>query len=193
LLLPSRPFTVAGWSPGSSLRGFPTNACDNGWDSLMIFASSPERPDWLETTIKPSASRGIRSKRVPLCRHHRCAYAPISRNAVSNQLTDAFRPRGFAPPRRFTTRFGFWACCIPEPAGVRSVSASRRPLPALTEVSPESGNDGPFPLRSSHPLKKSPWLQPYSRRREPLPPRRCTVIASDDDAQPRGFAPLPGP
>lgn len=170
-------------------------------EPLYTFTSSSERPDWLETTpaqlpaLSPSASRGIRSKRVPLSRHHRSALAPITRNAASDQLTDATRPRGFAPPRRSTHPR------LPgllHPGACRgsqrfSVPPSAPARPTRKWSQPWSGNDEPSSLRPSHPSKKSPRQQPYSRRREPLPPRRCTDIARDDDARPRGLAPLPGP
>jgi hypothetical protein len=69
----------------------------------------------------------------------------------------AFRPRGFAPPRRFTPGHGVRACCIPEPDVRFDVCADHR------LDTPEGGQTGQagFRHRVSHPSKTSPRQQPY--------------------------------
>jgi hypothetical protein len=89
-------------------------------------------------------------------------------------LRVSFRPRGFAPPRRFAPLGWSRACCIPEPDRVRSVSRPRA-YPTLTEVVIESA-PGRFPRRLSHPSKNSPHQQRHRVTTAvallPLPPHR---------------------
>jgi len=119
-------------------------------------------------------------------------------SASQRKLVDSFRPRGFAPPRRFTPRSKFRACCIPVPEGVRRVSTPCRRLPPCLPKKTGSHPDGhsTFPLRPSHPPKKSPQLQPFRIPAAVAPsslrlhPPHEQVHASSTDPRPRGFAPL---
>jgi hypothetical protein len=161
-----------------------------GSRSLLVTTTERVPPD-LRLIFR--ATRWVRGSLAALARHpatclswdsfKACALLPTlpvrvrSRsleNAASNQLTDAIRPRGFAPPRRFAPRSGSRACCIPEPARVRSVSASRRPLPH----DPPEGGASFGPEATGHPRYA---LTPL----EEVPPT-AAVLAS-----PRALAPSP--
>jgi len=209
-LLPSRPFPVARWV----LRVFPARASSllkNSLEELlMTFASSSERPEMARGVVVEVA---LNLQHLPLVGFVRvCPSSDILRSrplpttlplpsAFQCKLVDSFRPRGFAPPRRFTPRSKFRACCIPVPEGVRAVSASKPPLAALSseENRLASGDSDRSRSRPSHPPKKSPQLQPFRiaaavapsslRLRSP----HEQVRASTTDPRPRGFAPLLSP
>jgi hypothetical protein len=76
-----------------------------------------------------------------------------------------FRPRGFAPPRRFTPCSSLRACCIPQP-----VPGSQRFTQPHDSTAREPSSGGVrFPLRSSHPSKSFPRQQPAPHHCGPLP------------------------
>jgi len=67
-----------------------------------------------------------------------------------------FRPRGFAPPRRFPPRAELRACCIPLPIlGFAAFPYRSRRLPK------QGRRSGTFPQRNSHPSKETPRRQPH--------------------------------
>jgi len=180
---------------GLSFRPFP----DSSTGSLMTFASSPELPSdsrcrrrsyprflhlplmrFVQSVCPSSDKTCLRQLVSTVAR--RPAVLPLP-SAHQRQLMNVFRPRGFAPPRRFTPQTGVQACCIPEPEGVRSLSGTIARSPpdnskeslACVRYGPSLDSNPrtePFPLRSSHPSKKSPCQQPESHLCDPLPPRR---------------------
>jgi hypothetical protein len=88
---------------------------------------------------------------------------------------DSFRPRGFAPPRRFPPHRGSRACCIPLPVlGFVAFPASV----AAAWPKPATVDGKRSPRRVSHPSKNPPRLQPYRVTTAlaflPLPNRRPT-------------------
>jgi len=100
----------------------------------------------------------------------------------------SFRPRGFAPPRRFPPRSGSRACCIPVPEGVRSVSRSRAPLQSTRRSLVRCARG--FPVCAFTPLEEvpPPAAAPHRCGRCPLavgPPRhhRCRCCAATLDLE----------
>jgi len=77
---------------------------------------------------------------MPLRRHLLCASTPGSKlpSVRRCNLSNAFRPRGFSPPRRFTPHTGPRACCIPQPARVRRVLEAAEPVPSEDGGGPPS-------------------------------------------------------
>jgi len=67
------------------------------------------------------ASPGVRDLSAPPPTHPARVHIPSPRVAPGRLRADGttrpamFRPRGFAPPRRFSPRVGLRACCIPLP------------------------------------------------------------------------------
>jgi hypothetical protein len=101
------------------------------------------------------------------------ALPPASASGL--QTLDSFRPRGFAPPRRFPPQRSVRACCIPLPVlgfvAFRASVAAARPKPATVYGKR-------FPRRGSYPPKNPPRRQPYRVTTAlaflPLPTRRPT-------------------
>jgi hypothetical protein len=149
------------------------------------------------------ASREIRCVN-PLIRSPQLRPLPAmlpSPSADQNQLASPVPPLWFCTTSTACSAGKFRACCIPVPEGVRRVSVPQPPLAtASSEEDPlASGRPQPFPLRPSHPSKKSPRPQPrritatlatssLDRHRPSEQARR-----SGDDLRPRGLAPLSGP
>jgi hypothetical protein len=156
--------------------------------SLVIFASSGARlrARSLAAAVAGAsilASHGIRSRCVNLspCRRHPLrASTPSSVSTAFGQLgsrrANAFRPRGFSPPRRLSPHAESWACCIPLPARVRRVSAPLLPL-AARAIREDDLALRPVSLGLSRCALHTPRRSPPECSRvaslRPLPPRRC--------------------
>lgn len=150
---------------------------------LMTFASSSERPEWPEVSSSklPSTSYTCLSWDSFECAPHptssvrvhsrqRCRCLRSSRCT----LADSFRPRGFAPPRRFTPRSKFRACCIPVPEGVRRVSTPCcRVPPNLPKKTGSHSDITAFSRCALHTPRRSPPASSRTASLRPLPPRRC--------------------
>jgi len=153
------------------------------WDSSRTCRSRCPRP--LPPTSPPSV-------------HSRQASLPgFGLRGTTSEVV--FRPRGFAPPRRFAPLDGSRACCIPQPV-VGFVAFPCGPVcrphgPKTARAAPAS----PFPRRLSYPPKDSPRPQPYRvtaalaplplpspLRRASRPPRcqdaRCSRLGDDRSA-----------
>jgi len=83
---------------------------------VVLDRSSPIRLSWDSFSWCPAFD-------IPSCVHSPMTLPPSF--GQSQPATDTFRPRGFAPPRRFTPRGGLWVCCAPKPNGVHCVSGYR--------------------------------------------------------------------
>jgi hypothetical protein len=117
------PLAITGPTSGSSSTMRRHRSIERCADASFAFAPTSERPDWGGTPLslagraRPS-SPGIHFW-VPLLRRARGRPLP---DAVASALRARlpsrcfpFRPRGFAPPRRFSPGRGSRACCIPVP------------------------------------------------------------------------------
>jgi hypothetical protein len=124
---------------------------------------SPRPPDLLSwDSSRPCRSRSPRPlpPTSPPSVHSRQASLPgFGLRGTTSEV--AFRPRGFAPPRRFAPLDGSRACCIPQPV-VGFVAFPCAPTceprgPKTERAAPAS----PSPRRVSYPPKDSPRPQPY--------------------------------
>jgi hypothetical protein len=93
----------------------------------------------------------------------------------SNATTILFRPRGFAPPRRFTPHRGVRACCVPVPD--MGFAAFHDRQATSTEVLAAGGRATPFPKeRGTTRILAALTLRRFESRRQPL--RIAAVVAS---------------
>jgi hypothetical protein len=112
-------------------------------------------------TFRPSTDTSI-ARPLPATR-----VAPRRLRADGTTRPASFRPRGFAPPRRFPPRAGLRACCIPLPV-LRFVRVSLKPAPTVSRGGSPGGDphrsqwvSGPRSSRRSYPSKSSPRFQPH--------------------------------
>ena len=132
----------------------------------MTLVSTSKRP--LERWSHLAAGPPLVRFAVPLRRHGPRASTPGSKlpSARRCQAPDAFRPRGFSPPRRFAPHTGPRVCCAPQP--VRGSSRFDRggagPVRRRWRTSVRSPRDA-----GSHPSKSFPRRQPVPHHWGPLP------------------------
>jgi hypothetical protein len=92
-----------------------------------------------------------------------------------NATTILFRPRGFAPPRRFSPHRGVRACCVPVPDMGFAAFLDRQAT--STEVLAAGGRATPFPKeRGTTRILAALTLRRFESRRQPL--RIAAVVAS---------------
>jgi hypothetical protein len=197
---PLMPFSVSGAAPGCSDRRM--QARFRASIRLLAFTSRSARPTWNGTTRNPCSARTRTSRRRialspsdsilqgPLLRLVRGgplpAHSPRSRHEFatkgngpsgrgSNATTILFRPRGFAPPRRFTPHRGVRACCVPVPDMGFAAFLDRQAT--STEVLAAGGRATPFPKeRGTTRILAALTLRRFDPRRQPL--RIAAVVAS---------------
>jgi len=120
----------------------------------------------LEPPLVGSSSLGIRVS--PFHRHTSRASTPRSRSslragAATRQL--AFRPRGFAPPRRFTPRESCGSVAPRNRPGVRRVSC----VPAVHDARRRRSSPGCSPRDAVHTLRRLPLASSRTTSLWPLP------------------------
>lgn len=99
----------------------------------------------------------------------------------SNATTILFRPRGFAPPRRFSPHRGVRACCVPVPDMGFAAFLDRQAT--STEVLAAGGRATPFPKeRGTARILAALTLRRFESRRQPR--RIAAVVASTPFAPP---------
>ena len=178
--------------------------------ALVGSNESPRPPDLLSWDSSRARSRELSP---PFHRHdprastptgHRCP-ASASEEPTSEVL---FRPRGFAPPRRFPPLADSRACCIPQPVVGFAAFPTRRSGHGTVRRPPVQHRRRHPRDVISYPPKNSPRRQPHRvtaavallpfLRLQGLAPSSSpylppTIAGRHEACPPMGFVPLQGP
>ena len=175
---------VSGLGPSGSfphVRRPPPKHRNNGLRGLCLSYRALARA--LEPPLVGSSSRGIRV--LPFRWHTSRASTPRSRGSLRTDVAKrrfAFRPRGFAPPRRFTPRESYGSVAPRNQPGVRRVSC----LPPPRDVRRRCSSTGCSPRDAVHTLRRLPLASSRTTSLWPLP--SCRYRPARRGSRPRSVS-----
>ena len=158
---------VAGPGPSGSsrnVRRLPPKLPTDGLHGLCLSFSALAKA--LEPPLVGSSSHGIRVS--PSHRYTSRASTPRSRSSLRADVATrrlSFRPRGFAPPRRFSPRGSHGSVAPRNRSRVRCVSC----LPPFHSARRRCGRVGFNPRNAVHTLRRFPLASSRTASLRPLP------------------------